>query len=303
MSEPRRVIVPEDPHARALANRRGVIAMVGSFALFLVNDALVKLAGELLPAGETIFLRGCMSSLLLLGIVLALGQWPRRQMLRDPSVLLRATLDAVVTMTYLVALFNMDLANATAINVSAPLMLTAAAALLLGETVGWRRWSAVAVGFVGVLLVIQPATEGFNAWSLLALFATVVAVGRDLLTRRMDPAIPAALLSLAASIAITLAAGGMTIVEGWETPSWRSLGLLLASSLFLSTGYLVSVVALRHGEVSVVSAFRYSAVVWALILEWFLWQTLPNALGWAGMTLLVGSGLYILHRERVRRHR
>jgi drug/metabolite transporter (DMT)-like permease len=303
MSEPRRVVVPEDPHARALANRRGVVAMVGSFALFLVNDALVKLAGELLPGGETIFLRGCMSTLLLLGIVLALGQWPRRAMLRDPRVCARAVLDSVVTITYLMALFNMDLANATVINVSAPLMLTAAAALFLGETVGWRRWTAVAVGFVGVLLVIQPATKGFNAWSLLALFATVVAVLRDLLTRRIDPAMPAALLSLAASIAITFAAGGMTIVDGWETPSWRSLGLLLASSLFLSTGYLVSVVAMRHGEVSVVSAFRYSAIPWALILNFLVWDELPNALGWAGMALLVGSGVYILHRERVRRRR
>ena len=297
----RYVVVSRDPVARARGNRRAIVAMVACFALFLINDALVKTASESLPTGQTIFLRGCFSTLMILVVATALGQWRQRRRLVQPLVSVRAVLDAIGTITYLAALFQMPIGNATAINLSSPLMLTAVAALLLGEHVGWRHWSAVLVGFAGVLLVMQPATDGFNAWSVLALGATVFHVGRDLVTRWIDITTPALLVTLAGALGITIAAGGVTLIEGWVDPPPMALLQLAISAAFLSTAYYLSVIAMRLGEVSVVAPFRYSAIPIALLLGWFQWGEVPDPMSWAGIALLVGAGLYVLHAERTRR--
>lgn len=282
-------------------NRRGILSMIASMVLFICNDALIKHVSESLPTGQIIFLRGLSATLLIATMAVALGAWRQMPAVFDRPVLARAAIDSLGTFLYLLALFNMPIANVTAVNLSVPLMLTVCAAFLLREQVGWRRWSAVVAGFVGVLLVVQPAAAGFNWFALVALAATATHAVRDLLTRRIRAGIPSIIVTLSTAIVVTVAAAGVSAVEGWQPLPMRELLLLIVASAFLSGGYYLVIDCMRHGELSVVAPFRYTAMLWALLLGYFVWGDVPNLLAWIGIALLVGSGLYIFHREQVRR--
>src|SRR5262245_31264694 len=166
-------------------NRRGIIAMSVAMTVFIVNDALIKLAAESLPAAQAICIRGIFATVLAFAAVLALGHARDLPRLANPPVMLRAVLDVLGTFGYLVALFNMPISIATAINMAAPLAICVLAVLWLHEYVGWRRWSAVIAGFVGVLIIIRPTPEGLDWWALLAFAATVLNGARDIYTRRI----------------------------------------------------------------------------------------------------------------------
>jgi len=282
-------------------NRRGILGMVASMMLFICNDALIKHVSETLPTGQIIFLRGLSATLLIAGLAVALGAWRQMPAVFDRPVLVRAAIDSLGTFLYLLALFNMPIANVTAVNLSVPLMLTICAAFLLREQVGWRRWSAVVAGFIGVLLVVQPAASGFNWFALVALAATATHAARDLLTRRIRSGIPSVIVTLSTAIVVTIASAGVSAIEGWQPLPMRELALLVVASAFLSGGYYLVIDCMRHGELSVVAPFRYTAMLWALLLGYLIWGDVPNLLAWFGIALLVGSGLYIFHREQVRR--
>lgn len=282
-------------------NRRGILGMIASMVLFICNDALIKHVSESLPTGQIIFLRGLSATLLIATMAVALGAWRQMPAVFDRPVLARAAIDSLGTFLYLLALFNMPIANVTAVNLSVPLMLTVCAAFLLREQVGWRRWSAVVAGFVGVLLVVQPAAAGFNWFALVALAATATHAARDLLTRRIRAGIPSIIVTLSTAIVVTIAAAGVSAIEGWQPLPMRELTLLIVASAFLSGGYYLVIDCMRHGELSVVAPFRYTAMLWALLLGYLVWGDVPNLLAWFGIALLVGSGLYIFHREQVRR--
>jgi drug/metabolite transporter (DMT)-like permease len=282
-------------------NRRGIAGMVASMVLFICNDALIKHVSESLPTGQIIFLRGLSATVLIAALAAGLGAWRQMPAVIDRPVLLRASIDSLGTFLYLLALFNMPIANVTAVNLTVPLMLTICAAFILHEQVGRRRWSAVVAGFIGVLLVVQPSAAGFNWFALVALAATATHAARDLLTRRIRAGIPSVIVTLSTAIVVTIAAAIVSAIEGWQPLAWRPLLLLILASAFLSGGYYLVIDCMRHGELSVVAPFRYTAILWALLLGYFVWDDVPNVLAWIGIVLLVGSGLYIFHREQVRR--
>ena len=275
--------------------------MVASMMLFIANDALIKHVSENLPTGQIIFLRGLSACLLIAALAVALGAWRQMPAVFERRVLIRSAVDGLATFLYLISLFNMPIANVTAINLSVPLMLTVCAAFFLREQVGWRRWSAVSAGFVGVLLAVQPAAAGFNGFPLLALAATAMHAGRDLLTRRISPVIPSVIVTLSTAVVVTVWAGALSVVEGWQPMQAREFLLLIAASAFLAGGYYLVIDCMRHGELSVVAPFRYTAMLWALLLGFLIWGDVPNLLAWIGIALLVCSGLYVFHREQVRR--
>jgi len=282
------------------ANRRGIAAMIAAGAVFLTNDTLVKIVSETLPTNELLFIRGVFSIVCILGLAWYFGDLPWLRDLAKPAVLIRAATDVTATFAYLIALFHIPIANATAINLSSPLLLTAFAAFVLREQVGWRRWSAVSIGFVGVLLIVRPTAEGFDGYALLAVVGVLFHTTRDLLTRRIDPRTPSIIVSLATALGVTVASAvGMTFEEV-RMPTFGETTMLFFASIGLSLGYFLLIIATRAGEVSAVQPFRYMALVWALIAGWFVWGHLPDALGWLGYALLVASGLYVFHRERVR---
>jgi len=274
--------------------------MLLGMASFVTNDMLTKLASSTTPTGQLVTIRNIMATLLILGLIALTGQAGQLRRITDRVILLRSGMDVVATLLYLLALFHMQIGNITAINMATPLVMTAAAALFLRAPVGWRRWSAVAAGFVGVMLIVQPRASGFNAYSLLALAAVIFIVARDLTTRRLDPTIPSLVVTLCNSGFVLVGAIALSTMEGWVAVGWREYSLLIASGLFLIGGYLLIVDAFRHGDLATVGPFRYTGLIWALLFGFLVWGDIPNALAMGGIFIVVASGLYVLHRERLK---
>src|SRR5690606_23220368 len=203
------------------------------------------------------------------------------------------------TSLFLTALFHMPLANATAILQAAPLAVTLAAAWFLGHKVGWRRYVAITIGFVGVMLIVRPGGEGFNAYSVSALAAVVFIVIRDVSTRGMSAAVPSLQITVVTSLAITVFAGLVMAVSDWAPMRLDHVARLAFASLLLLMGYYAGVVAMRVGEIGFVSPFRYSNLLWALVLGFVVFGDVPSWLTIAGAAIVVATGLYTLHRERV----
>ncbi|HJQ56805.1 MAG TPA: DMT family transporter [Vineibacter sp.] len=276
------------------------MAMSVAMTVFIFNDALIKAAAETLPAAQAICVRGVFATALAFIAVVAMGHARDLPRLAQRRVVVRAWLDVFGTFGYLVALFNMPISIATAINMAAPLAVCVLAVFWLNEVVGWRRWSAIGVGFLGVLLIVRPTPSGLDWWAMLAFAATVLNGARDIYTRRIGMEVPSIVITLSTALFVTLFAGAVALVEGWRPVPTRTLWMLAAASFFLALGYHLVIVAMRQGEASLIGAFRYTGLLGALIIGYVVWDEVPDALSWLGIALLVAAGLYILHRERVR---
>lgn len=288
------------PAPQAAANRRGILYMAAAMVCLVLNDAIVKQVGQAMPVPQMIVVRGLMAALMVLAVARATGATDRLPRLADRRVLARAGIDAVGTLLYLLSLMHLPLANATSINLAAPLIMALFAVAFLHERAGPARWLAMGVGFGGVLLVIQPRAAGYNAWALVCLAGTVSHVGRELLTRRIDPAIPAILVTLSSVVVVSALAALSLLYSGWQPVSLRQLALLALAAALLASGYFFIVNSMRHGQMTVVAPFRYTGLLVALLLGWAVWGELPNALAWGGIALLLASGLYLLHEGRPR---
>lgn len=284
--------------ASAAANRRGIVCMVGAMGCFVSNDALVKFASQSMPSAQLIFVRGFMSVLLVLAVAHALGATSRLREATRGWVAGRALVDATATMLYLGSLFHLPIGNATAINLAAPLFMTMFAALFMAERVRGARWLAVGFGFLGVLLVIQPRAQGFNSWALVCLLGTLFHAARDLMTRRIHAGIPSILITLATAVAVTVVSGVGSLLQGWQPFGLFELGLLALASVFLTGGYYFIISSMRYGEMTLVAPFRYSGLLFALVLGFGVWGEVPNTLAWFGIALLIASGLYVLVSEK-----
>ena len=279
-------------------NRRGILAMSLAMALFIANDALVKQVSATLPGPQLIFIRGLMATTLVLIMAQAMGHLKNWRLMLNKRLWVRGSLDAAASLAYLTAVFHLPLANATAINLSSPLFITAFAIVFLKELVALQRGLLILLGFTGVLLVVQPSSEGFNVYAWLAVLATLLHAMRDTLTRGIGLHVPALLITLSTAVSVAVAAGGITLTQTWTTVDNLSLGLRFGASLFLSMAYYLLIVAMRSGEMSLVAPFRYSGLLFALLIGYVVWGDVPNLLGWAGIFLLAISGLLILRSER-----
>jgi drug/metabolite transporter (DMT)-like permease len=281
-------------------NRRGILAMSLAMALFIANDALVKQVSATLPGPQLIFIRGLMATTLVLIMAQAMGHLKNWRLMLNKRLWVRGSLDAAASLAYLTAVFHLPLANATAINLSSPLFITAFAIVFLKELVALQRGLLILLGFTGVLLVVQPSSEGFNVYAWLAVLATLLHAMRDTLTRGIGLHVPALLITLSTAVSVAVAAGGITLTQTWTPVDSISLALLFGASLFLSMAYYLLIVAMRSGEMSLVAPFRYSGLLFALLIGYVVWDEVPNVLGWVGIFLLAISGLLILRSERLK---
>lgn len=281
-------------------NLRGIIGVTACNLLFLINDTMIKVVHEELPLGQILFMRGLAASLLLVPIVWWSGAHREIRLLWNWPIFWRIVAEIAGAVLFLIALFNMPIANANAILQVIPLMVTAAAAIFLGEQVGWKRWLAIAIGFCGVLIVIRPGFEGFNAFSLIALAAMVFITLRDMTTRFMPAALPALLVALATGTAVCLTGPVLSIAAGetWRWPGIEGIALTIGAAAFLIGGYLTAVDFMRHGDISVIAPFRYSVIIWAIIVGFIVWGEVPDAFMLVGTAIIVATGIYTFHRER-----
>lgn len=281
-------------------NLRGIVSVTACNFLFLVNDTFNKLAGETLPLTEVIFLRGLMSIPFLLVLVLATGAQRQAPLLWNRGMLVRMVGEICGTLLFLTAVIHIPIANANTILQIIPLAITAAGAILLGEAVGWRRWTAIVVGFIGVLIIVRPGVAGFDAYSFFALAAVVFITARDMSTRYIPAALPALLVALAAAVCVTVAAPvvGVVIRDPWAWPSLHSLGLATGAAVFLIAGQITAVDFMRHGDIGVVAPFRYSVILWSMIVGFIVWGDVPDVLMIVGMAIIAATGVYTFRRER-----
>jgi drug/metabolite transporter (DMT)-like permease len=283
-------------------NRRGVIAMTVGMVCFVLNDTLVKFVSDTLPTSQLIFLRGLMAVLGLFVLAYATDRSHFSQAglshLGNKWVVLRSALDGAASLVYLSALFHMPIGNVTAINMSTPLLIALLSGLLLGVHVSGRNWLIIGLGFIGVLLVVQPQADGFNAWAWVALAGTLLHALRDLSVRFIAPHIPSMVITIGTALAATVMAGIWSIATPWQAVSVLHWLMMAAAAALLSSGYFFLIKATRIADMSVVAPFRYMGLLTAVLAGYVIWGDIPNAMAWCGMLLLVGAGMLMLRLNR-----
>ena len=286
-------------------NLRGTMLMVLSMAAFTCNDAVMKAVTQTLPLYESVALRGMAVLALMVAAALVQGDGLRLTVPRGDvaALVIRTAADIVSTLLYLLALRQMALADLSAIMQALPLAVTLAAALFFRERLGWRRLSAIGVGFLGVLLILRPGTGAFNTWSAVALLSMLLIVVRDIATRYFSRQVGSGTIAFHAALAVMLSGFVLGVGEDWRMPDLPEAALLLLSAGFLTVGYLTAVATMRVGEISFVAPFRYTSLVWAILLGLALFGEWPDGWTWAGSALVVGAGLYAILRERQLRGR
>ena len=283
-------------------NIKGALIMSGSMFAFVLNDGFMKILFTDWSIYQAIFLRGLLTIPLMLFFA-----WKAKQLFINLSysdwrlIGIRTVSEVGAAIFFLSALAHMPLANVTAILQVLPLAVTLGAAIFLSEHVNWRRWIAIFIGFIGVIIIVRPGLEGFSAYSISALAAVACVTVRDLATSRLSPKAPSMFVALITGIAITLLGAVMLPTVTWAPIDDSHWLLLLISAIAIIFGYLFSVMAMRFGDASFIAPFRYTAMLWAIIIGVLLFNDWPDQLTLLGTTIIVATGIYSFHRERLQR--
>ncbi|WP_341861116.1 DMT family transporter [Gymnodinialimonas sp. 57CJ19] len=272
------------------------LAMLG----FALGDTFVKLTLGALPVGQVIAVFG-------FGGALVFGAWAvlkgekffDRNLFTLPFVL-RLVSEVVGTTSFIIALASIELSLLSAIIQANPLLVTLGAAVFLGATVGWRRWVAILIGLVGVLIIVRPGLAGFDVNSLWALGAAIGLTGRDLTTRAISRDVSTLLLAAWGFVAAGVSGVILLLVTGGATLPDGLLTLQLTGALiFTLVAYYSVTAAMRVGDIPIVTPFRYTRLVFALILAFFVFGERPDMWTLIGAAIVIATGLYTLWRERV----
>ena len=281
-------------------NFLGAVLMTCCVLAYVLNDALMKLLFLDIDFFQAIFLRSLVSLPPLLILVLRAKSLLQKYSKKNKRLIfIRILAEIGTTVTFLTALKYMPLANVTAIAQSLPLAITMAAALFLGERVGWRRWSAILIGFIGVLIIIRPGLAGFNSYSLVALASVILLTIREISTRKLDSEIPTITVAFSTTLGITVFAALMLVGTEWADVNSISWFLIIAAAAAVTIATLLSIVAMRTGDISFVSPFRYTSLIGALGLGVLFFGEWPDGVTLLGAFIIVFSGFYSLHREHV----
>lgn len=285
-------------------NLRAALLMVLAMAAFACEDALLKGLSGTIPTGQLLAVIG-FAGMIVFALWIAIGpEGLRLRNLLRPPVMLRNLCEGICAITFVTALATGDLSIASAILQAQPLLMTLGAALFLGEQVGWRRWLSIAVGFAGVLLIVKPGTAAFEFSSVLAIIAVITLAVRDLVTRRLPPEVGSGLLSAGAFGSMGIAGLVLLLIGGQQAvaPTAGQGALMAATLCFGLLGYITMVIATRIAEISVIAPFRYSRLLFAMLLAVTVFGERPDALTLLGAALIAGAGIYAMWREaRLRR--
>ena len=266
---------------------------------FVVNDAFMKFLFIDISIYQAIFLRGVITI-----PMLALMAVYRNQITFSVNksdwkyIWLRVAGEVGAAVFFLSALAQIPLANVAAILQAVPLTVTMAAALFLRETVGWRRWLAIIIGFLGVTIIVRPGVDGFSVYSLYAIATVFCVTLRDIATRKLSKDVPTSLVAMITGVAITLYGAIMLPSVVWIPLTATHWFLLILAAIAIVFGYLFSVLAMRTGETSFIAPFRYTAMVWAIGLGIILFNDWPDNLTLLGTTIVIATGIYSFHREK-----
>ncbi len=288
------------PHS---ANLRGMILMTTAMFCFATADAVIKVLSATHSNGQIIWIAGIGGTLVFAIAALIARQRLITQDVLAPAVMLRVLTEAVGTIGIVSALSLAPLSTVVAIMQSVPLLVTSGAALFLGERVGWRRWAAILIGLAGVLIILRPGTDSFTPAALLAVLAAVSLAGRDLCTRLVPHTATNFQLGIwgftglipAGFVLVAFETAGSGPFTPLITAQYVAITLLTAAAILTIT------MAMRVGDVAVVSPFRYTRLLFGLLLAVLWFGESPDAPTWIGAAIVAGSGLYTFYRERAGR--
>ena len=278
-------------------NMKGAVLMMCSMAAFTFNDTCIKAMGSQMPLFQLLVLRGLVTSVLIFGLARTYGAIRLNLPAKDWGLIaLRTAAEIGAAFFFITALRNMPIANVTAVLQVLPLTVTLGGYLFFRETIGWRRMSAILIGFLGMLLIVRPGPDGFDLYSIYAMAAVACVTVRDLSTRRMSAAVPSLTVTLAASLGVLLFSAVAGLWETWVPVTTRDAALIGGASVFIIGGYFFSVLVMRVGQVSFVAPFRYTGLLWALLLGVLVFGDWPDPLTLLGAAIVVVTGVFTLLR-------
>lgn len=278
--------------------------MLAAVATFSVMDVTMKHLAQTYPAMQVTFLRGAASLPFLLCATGLFGRWPDLIPKRWGLHLARGCLSVGLLMLFVYAVRSLSLANTYAIYMSAPLLITALSAPLLGEHIGWRRWSAVLIGLCGVLVVLKPTGIGLISLGGLAALGSAVCYAASAIIIRVQARTESGAAISFWAIFLVAAFSGPLAVDGWTAMRWQDhWPWLLTLGLSGAFGQYFITMAFRLAAPPVVAPLEYTALMWGMMFDWLIWQTVPGSRMLLGAAIIVGSGLYVIYREATLKRR
>ncbi len=282
-----------------MENLRGILLMVAAMAGFAIEDMFIKFAAADLPTGQILLMISLVGTTVFAVAAQMQGNSVFSRQIWHPAVVTRNLGEMIGTWGFIAAITLIPLSTVSAILQAMPLAVTCGAALFLGEMVGWRRWSAILVGFVGVIIILKPNPSEFDVLALLAVVAVIGLTVRDLATRRIPGEISTMQVAAWGFAAVgVLGAIMLAISRNAVLPDALQTGLVACAVFFGVLAYWAIVQAMRMGEVSVITPFRYSRLVFALIISTLVFHETIDMTMIIGASLIIGSGLYTFARER-----
>jgi drug/metabolite transporter (DMT)-like permease len=293
----------------------GIGCLAAGVSIFTLQDLIVKLISGAYPVHQILTIRSLVAMPILLALVAFAGGLRTLLSPRAPILLVRGGIMFTAYTAYYLGLAALPLATCVSLYFASPLFITIFSVFLLKEQVGPRRWAAVLFGFLGVVAIVRPGSEIFEWAALLPVYAGLSYGFAQVLARKLGDTESAAVMAsynnlffLIAGIALTAVLGGGSfaderhaslgfLLRGWATPSAVDLALMIACGIIAAVALTLLTEAYRAAEANIVAPFEYTALVWSVLLGWLFWRELPDAIGWAGMAVIVGAGLYLLRRS------
>ena len=282
--------------ATVVSSGRVILLMVTSVAFFAAMDALVKDLGTRHPTMQVMFFRSLFAFVPIMLLILHSGSLKALRMHSATGHLLRSLVGVGAMFCFFYAYSRMPLADVVAISFAAPVFVVALSVPLLGERVGPRRWAAVLVGFVGVMIMLQPGPGLLKSIALVPLLGTVFFALAMIVLRKLGRTETSASVAFTFTLSCTLVSG-FALPFVWVTPGLVDLAALIAVGLLGGVGQILMTTAFKHGDVAVVAPFEYTAMIWATLLGFVFWDEIPGLNIWLGVAVVMASGLFILFRE------
>ena len=283
------------------SNVIGSLWMVASMAAFAIEDSLFKAAAVTVPVGQMLMLFGVGGAI----IFACLALWNKEPLYHadvlSPPMRIRMCFEITGRLFYVLAVAITPLSSATAILQATPIVVVAGAAVFFGERVGWMRWAAIVVGLIGVMIVLRPGTDAFSPLSILAVIGMLGLAGRDLASRAAPKTLSTVLLGLYGFLTVIAAGGIFALWQGrsFVWPEGQAAAFILGAICIGVFAYTALMKAMRTGEVSVVTPFRYTRLVFGVGLGVLVFGERLDGATIVGCLLIVATGLFIIWRGKV----
>lgn len=281
---------------------KGIAYMLAAGGTLTVMDAGIKWLTDEYPVPQIGFMRYAVGIVVAVVFAWRFGGIATLRTSRPIGHALRSIFNLGTMLTFYYALDLLPLADTIAIGYAAPLFMTILSVPLLGERVGWRRWSAVVVGFAGVIVIVQPSPSGIGPGALFALAAAMLYALTLVTSRQLSTTESSHTILFYYSVFVLIALAGF-MPAMWVTPRLEDLWIILLVGIGGSFGQFFLNQAFRYGEVSLLAPLDYVALIWATLLGFLLWGDIPSAWMWIGAAVIVASGIYIIRREALRRRK